>query len=121
MLGSSLATLIIFRTSLALSMKMLGTLVKLGWHVPSEASIFLCPWRKWAVSTGNLIFSMKVLRLLCQGTSPLTKAIFPSGAIALKVSPRSCGSMFFNWSASVDPQLQKAASPQVLRSSCLGR
>ena len=29
--------------------------------------------------------------------------------------------MFFNWSANMDPQLQKAASPHVLRSSCLGR
>ena len=121
MLGSSQATLIFFRTNLALSMKVLGTLATLGWHVPSEASIYLCPWKKWAVSTDNLSFSMKVLRHLCQGASPLTKAIFPSGAIALKVSPRSCGSMFFNWSANMDPQLQKAASPQVLRSSCLER
>lgn len=119
--GSSQATLIIFRTNLALSMKMLDTLAKQGWHVPSAESIYLCPWKKWAVSTGNLSFSMKVLRHLCQGASPLTKAIFPSGAIALKVSPRSCGSMFFNWSANVDPQLQKASSPQVLQSSCLGR
>ena len=70
---------------------------------------------------GQFEFLMRVLRHLCQGVSPLTKAIFPSGAIALKVSPRSCGSMFFNWSVNMDPQLQKAASPQVLQSSCLGR
>ena len=119
--GSSQVTLIIFRTNLAFYMRMLGTLAKLGWHVPSEASIYLCTWKKWAVSTDNLSFSMKVLQHLCQGALQLIKAIFPSGAIASKVSPRSCGSMFFNWSANMDPQLQKAASPQVLRSSCLGR
>ena len=29
--------------------------------------------------------------------------------------------MLFNWSANTDPQLQEAASPQVLRSGCLQR